>query len=197
MEDNREGLVGPSSVDNRSSESSPPPYAFASGPPDRQRVHGSRNSTWIIAVSIFCGFALVAGALYFGLRTSDPPSAALSTESSEPTAAASEEAGSTCESWEIAKLGLDSIPPLPSGWNYETPGIDVYIGNYVEAVTRALDDFEPRILQEPHEVADAAHRYVSAKRLEVAELASYSFTGENTASGNSALAALNELCDVA
>jgi len=91
-------------------------------------------------------------------------------------------------------VNLDAIPPMPASWNYETPNIDIYIGNYGTAIAKVLDLFEPKIEHEPADVATVARNYVAAKRSEIEELKAHTFTGANTPANRAVLSELNQLC---
>lgn len=158
----------------------------------------SRSST-LIAVSIIVGSAFIACALYFALDNEQgEPAATTSNVASSVQVGESVSApgtsNSTCTSWRTTKAALDAIPGLPLGWNYETPNIDVYIGNTTNAIERALDLFEPKIDVEPADVAAAATEYVALRRLEIEMLRAQTYTHADGVAGNMALSTLDELC---
>ncbi len=101
---------------------------------------------------------------------------------------------STCDAWVVTKAALHAIPALPAGWDWNTPNIDVYIGNAATAAEKTLSLFEPQILPDPAHVAAAARGYVSAKRTEIRKLKDHTYTSEDAAAGNVAFARINQIC---
>jgi hypothetical protein len=118
------------------------------------------------------------------------------TVSQSPTNTNSGAASSTCNAWRITKPALDAIPSLPDGWDWNTPNIDRYISDRNAALARALDLFEPKIAGEPANISAAARDYVSAKRTEMQKLSGHTYTAADGVPGNTALAALNQLCGI-
>lgn len=111
------------------------------------------------------------------------------------TTATGAEASSTCAAWPSTKAALNSIPALPSGWNWETPNIDVYISNQSAAVTKALDLFEPEIAAaDPPQVVEAAKTYVSERRFAVQMLLDRTFTTADGVPATAARAKLDQVC---
>lgn len=147
----------------------------------------------IIVAAIIIATAVISAVLLTrGTNTAAPvgPSVA-----SQPAPAASTDADtSTCKAWQATKPALDAIPALPAGWDWNTPNIDTYIANRNAAITKALDLFEPKIVDSPADVAAAAHGYVGAKRDEVRMLTDHSFTSADAVTVNAASGQLNQVC---
>lgn len=85
---------------------------------------------------------------------------------------------STCKAWPSAWSALESIPALPPGWDWDTPGIDGIIANQSAAIEAALDLFESDIADsDPPQVVAAAREYVAAQRMSMQQRADHTFTG--------------------
>ena len=102
----------------------------------------------------------------------------------------------TCGAWAETRLTLRSIPPLPNGWTWKTPGITTLIKNQNAPVAKALDLFEPKIAAEPTDVAQAAQQYVAARRNQIDTLSDRTYTPEVGVAVDTALKRLNELCGI-
>jgi hypothetical protein len=173
--------------------SPPPPWAPLNGPRKR---HNWLPLAILTAALLLAG-AMVAAAIILSHGTSDNTPAPSTPASQSSSAAASTDAASaTCSAWRTTKPALDAIPALPSGWDWNTPDIDKYIKNRNAAISRALDLFEPKIADDPTDVAAIAHEYVSARRVELQQLSDRTYTQADGVAGNRALAALNELCGI-
>lgn len=129
----------------------------------------------ILGAAIVVAAGLIAGALI--LRKGD----------SGPT---------TCESWTDTQSTLEAIPALPNGWNFQTPGIDMFIQNQNAPVDKTLEIFEGKIRAKPADVAQAAHDYVTVRRKQSAALTDHSYTPEVGDDVNAALQHLNEVCGI-
>ena len=177
----------------------PPPKPSAL-PPWAPAIAPVRPRRWlpvaIVTAAILLAGAIVAAAIILSGgkdNTGVPPI----TVSQSPTSTDSRAAtSSTCNAWRTTKPALDAIPGLPDGWDWNTPNIDTYIANRNAAIARALDLFEPKIADEPADLSAAAHEYVSAKRTEMQKLSDHTYTAADGVPGNSALAALNQLCGI-
>ena len=102
----------------------------------------------------------------------------------------------TCEAWTETRQTLRSIPPLPDGWNWNTPNITTAIKNQNAPVAKALDLFEPKIAPEPADVARAARDYVAIRRTQMEGLSDRSYTPQIGAQVDTALMHLNQLCGI-
>lgn len=152
----------------------PPPY----GP-------GKVRSRWLPAAII--GSAIViAGGLVAG-------SLILKGDRAAPVA---ETGMTTCEAWAQTRDALRAVPPLPDGWTWRTPNIDVLIKFQNGPVGYALDRFEPQIQPEPAEVARAAQDYLTARRAQMRSLAERSYQPADGAAVDAALERLNRLCNI-
>lgn len=167
----------------------PPGQPYLPPPPTPSR------GPWIILTGIVLAAALILTAVLLAGGTKDdtttPPSLATPTA---PTSAAPAAASSTCEAWRTAFSVLDAIPALPPGWNWDTPYIDTLISNRNAAATRVLDIFEPKIADQPADVAAAARTYVAERRKEMRLLSDHSYSAVDAVAGNVALGELNQLC---
>jgi hypothetical protein len=150
----------------------------------------------IVTAAILLGAAIVGAAIIVsgGRHNNAAPTTTVSQSPTPTTSGAA--ASSTCNAWRTTKPALDAIPSLPDGWDWNTPNIDRYISDRNAALARALDLFEPKIASEPADVSGAAHDYVSAKRTEMQKLSDHTYTAADGVPGNSALAALDQLCGV-
>lgn len=102
----------------------------------------------------------------------------------------------TCRAWAETRLALRAVPPLPDGWSWATPNIDVLVRFQNGPVAFALDRFEPQIAPQPPEVAQAARDYVTARRNQMAALADRSYVPADGSAVDTALARLNQLCGI-
>jgi hypothetical protein len=112
----------------------------------------------------------------------------------EGSSAAAAEASSTCQAWTTTRAALAPIPDLPAGWDWDTPNIDVYINNKANAVDKALSLFEPKIAEEPADVAAAARAYIDTRRDEFAAKRNRTYSATERAVTNMALGTLDQLC---
>jgi len=156
----------------------PPP------PPPHYRPEKAR-SRWlpaaIIGAAIVIAAALLAGSMI--LKDDRPVPAA-------------EAATTTCESWAQTRSALRAVPPLPDGWTWRTPNIDLLIKFQNGPVAFALDRFEPEINPEPADVAQAARDYLTARRAQMRSLADRTYRAADGAAVDAALARLNQLCKI-
>ncbi len=113
------------------------------------------------------------------------------------SSAAATEASSTCQAWKTTRTALSAVPELPVGWDWDTPGIDVYINNQANAMEKALALFEPQIAAEPANVAAAAHAYIEARRNEFAAKRARNYSASDAVPVNMALGTLDQLCGIA
>lgn len=146
----------------------------------------------IIVAAIIIATAVISAVLL--TRPDNATPADPSTASQAAPAAPAEANSSTCKAWQATKPALDAIPALPAGWDWNTPNIGTYISNRNAAITKALDLFEPKIVDTPTDVATAARGYVAAKRDEVRMLADHSFTSADAVTVNAASGLLNQVC---
>lgn len=167
-----------------------PPYASQAKPARRWLPVA------IIAAAILIAAALVSAAVIISrstdTSTSARPSGPAAVQDAPPAAIAASSA--TCKAWRTTKPALDAIPPLPPGWDWDTPNIATYISNRNAAITKALDLFEPKISDTPPDVAATARSYVAAKRDEVRMLSDRTFTSADAVTVNAASAQLNQIC---
>ena len=146
----------------------------------------------IIAAGIVIAGGVIGGAVLLNGHQSVTERAATGTPGVDATASGI--GTPTCEAWLTTKAALNAIPPLPNGWDWNTPHIDVYIANAGASAEKALNLFEPQIAPEPANVAAAAHAYVDAKRASIEKLSAHTYTAEEAAAGNVALAKLDQIC---
>lgn len=148
-------------------------------PPTRERSDPKARKSWlpaaIIGAAIVIAAGLVSGALI--LRSSDGGT-------------------TTCQAWTQTRQTLRSIPALPQGWNWTTPEIDNYIRIQNEPVAKALDVFEPEIADKPADVAEAAQRYVAARREQMQSLTDRTYVPADGVAVNTALGKLDRLCGI-
>lgn len=70
-----------------------------------------------------------------------------------------------CEAWVSARQGLEAIPALPNGWDWNTPNIDQIIGNQQGAIKPVLDNFEKQVGESGAEdIEGLASGYIAAQR---------------------------------
>lgn len=173
-----------------------PPQAYPYPAPAPAK---SGRSLWIIFAGIVIAGALIAGAAFLALNgkdkdTSAPPP---TSPTAAPTGApAGTPDNTTCKAWRTTVPAIRAIPDLPSGWDWDTPNIDMYIANHNAAVGKVLDLFEPKIAPEPADVAAAAKDYVAARRNEMRLLTNHTYRGADGVAGNVAFEQLNQLCNV-
>lgn len=154
----------------------------------------TQNRRWIPAAIISAGI-VIAGGLVGGAVIMSNGKNAPNTTSAAGVAAAD---SSTCQAWKTTRAALDQIPPLPAGWDWNTPNIDILVANKNAATSAVLQQFTPEIATAPAELAGAANSYVAAKRREVMTLADRTrLTSAEAAAGNDSLARLNRLCGMA
>lgn len=133
----------------------------------------------IIGSAVVIAAALVAGAVI--LRGAD---------------GGGRDAPTTCQAWAETRLALRAVPPLPGGWTWLTPNIDILVKFQNGPVGFALDRFDPQIAAEPADVAQAARDYVAARRAQMRSLADRSYQPADGAAVDAALARLNQLCGI-
>ena len=154
----------------------------------------TQNRRWIPAAIISAGI-IIAGGLVGGaviMSHSKTESGAVAA-SGQPAAMAAADS-STCQAWKTTRAALDQIPPLPSGWDWNTPNIDTLIANKNAATTAILQQFTPEIAATPADVAQAANDYVAAKRTEAAMLTDHTLTTADAAAGHAVANRFNRLC---
>jgi hypothetical protein len=161
-----------------------PAYAPVAPPP-----RGGRR--WIPAAIISAGI-IVAGVVVGGAVMSNGNRA----DSNAPNSVVATEAGSTCQAWKTTRAALAPVPDLPSGWDWDTPNIDVYINNQANAVDKALSLFEPQITAEPANVAAAARAYIDTRRDEFAAKRNRTYSATERVATNMALGKLDQLCGI-
>jgi hypothetical protein len=171
-----------------------------SAPPPWAQVRAPRPRRWlplaIISAAILLAAAIVAAAIILSRGRDNPVAPSISVSQPPTTTNSVAASSSTCNAWRTTKPALDAIAALPDGWDWNTPNIDTYIANRNAAITKALDLFEPKIANDPADISAAAHEYVAAKRTEMQKLADHTYTAADGVPGNSALAALNQLCGI-
>lgn len=150
------------------------------------------NRRWIPAAIISAGI-IIAGVVVGGAVLSNGNRA----DSNAPNSVAATEAISTCQAWKTTRTALSAVPELPVGWDWDTPGIDVYINNQANAMEKALALFEPQISAEPANVATAAHAYIEARRNEFAAKRARNYSASDAVPVNMALGTLDQLCGIA
>ena len=102
----------------------------------------------------------------------------------------------TCQAWAETRQTVRAVPALPQGWNGKTPNIDTYIQIQNAPVGNALDLFEPKIVAEPTDVAQAAQEYVAVRRKQMQSLADRTYVPADGASVDNALAQLDQVCGI-
>lgn len=155
----------------------------------------------IVAAALAVAGALVATALVIsGGRGGDSgpagaPAAPSTTVAAAPSA--TDDANSaTCQAWKVTRPALFAIPPLPDAWDWNTPNIDIYIANRNNAVSKAIDLFEPKISASPDAASTAARKYVEERRKEVQNLKDHTYTSTDATTGRFAEAELDQACGV-
>jgi hypothetical protein len=161
-----------------------PVYPPAAPPP-----RGSKR--WIPAAIISAGI-VIAGGVVGGAVLSNGNRADLNATNS----VVATEDSSTCQAWKTTRTAIIAIPDLPAGWDWDTPGIDVYINNQANALEKAFALFEPQITTEPANVAAAARAYVEARRGEIAAKRNQTYGAADAVPVNMALGTLNQLCGI-
>jgi len=159
-------------------------------PPNQLPSPADQSRRWlpaaIIGTAIIVAGAVIGGAIIIinsGSSTdtaaSSSPSASTSADPSAPVSVAD---SSTCEAWPVTNTALKSIPALPAGWDWETPGIDALIANQNAAIETSLELFEGDIAEsDPPEVVAAASEYVAAQRLSIQQFTDHTYTGAGAA----------------
>lgn len=157
----------------------PQPYMPGQTPewpqPGVQKAGRFWLSAAIIGSAIVIAAGLIAGAMILKKGDSGP---------------------TTCDAWGDTQSILRSIPALPNGWTYGTPGIDTMIGYQNSPVAGVLEVFEHKIRATPADVAQAAKDYVATRRKQSVALGDHSYTAETGAATDTALQRLNQLCGV-
>jgi hypothetical protein len=151
----------------------------------------SGHRRWIPAAIISAGI-IIAGIVVGGAVMSNGNRS----DSNATNSAVATEAISTCQAWKTTRTAINAVPALPVGWDWDTPGIDIYINNLATSVETALALFEPKIADEPANVAAAARAYIEARQIEYAALRNRTFTGNESVPVNMALGTLNQLCGI-
>jgi len=150
----------------------------------------TQNRRWIPAAIISAGIVIAGGLVGGAVIMSNGKNAPNTTSAAGVAAAES----STCQAWTTTRAALDQIPPLPAGWDWNTPNIDILIANKNAATTAILQQFTPEIATTPTDVAQAANDYVVAKRKEVAMLTDHTLTTADAAAGHAVVNRFNRLC---
>jgi len=166
-----------------------PPYPPAPAPAAGRRW----MPVAIISAALIIAAALVGGAVI--MNHSNKTDSA-TTADGQPAAVTATADSSTCQAWKTTRAALNQIPPLPRGWDWNTPNIDTLIANKNAATDAILEQFTPEIAPNPANVATAANEYVEAKRREAAMLTEHTFTAADAAVGNAVVGRLNSLCGV-
>jgi hypothetical protein len=151
----------------------------------------SGHRRWIPAAIISAGI-IIAGVVVGGAVLSNGNRA----YSNATNTVVATEASSTCQAWKTTRTAIIAIPDLPAGWDWDTPGIDVYINNQANALEKAFALFEPQITTEPANVAVAARAYVEARRGEIAAKRNQTYGAADAVPVNMALGTLNQLCGI-
>lgn len=166
----------------------PPPYPVAAAPQTRRWMPPA-----IVGAAIIIAGALVGGAVIISNNNTNSGAIAAGGQPAAETTAAGI---STCQAWTTTRAALDQIPPLPRGWDWNTPNIDTLIANKNAATDAILEQFTPEIAPNPANVAAVANEYVEAKRREAAMLTEHTFSAADAAVGNAVVGRLNNLCGV-
>lgn len=168
-------------------------YPGVPQPPNRRRF------PWFpfaVVAAILLAGALIAAAIFFkGSGGSPAPSAApASTQPSQATTAAGR--AKTCAAWTAAKSDLAQVPKMPSGWTYETPGIDQLITSRATIIVKILNVFANQVAPQPADVAAAANEFIDKQRAEVTKLPAHTLDAADVTAIANATAALNRACGV-
>lgn len=102
----------------------------------------------------------------------------------------------TCQAWKQTRLTLLAVPSLPNEWTWATPGIDNAIRLQNAAVGNALDLFENEISSKPADVAQAARRYLAARRQQMQTLANHTYAAADGQAVDTALDQMDQLCGI-
>ncbi|MCV7256904.1 hypothetical protein H7J86_32490 [Mycobacterium hackensackense] len=148
-----------------------------------------------VAAVIIATANITVGILSRNPGTGVPSAAAPAAAAPQPVAPA---ATATCESWPSIKAALNAIPQLPSGWDWTTPNIDMYIENRTEAIVRVVDLFTPAISAERVNTVTAmtARRYVDERLTEITKLRSHIYKEADVAAATVDSARLDKRCGV-
>ncbi len=157
------------------------------GPPERSR----KPRPWLPAAIISAGI-IIAGAIIGGAVVSTGNRA----DSNATTSVAATEASSTCQAWKTTRTAINAVPALPVGWDWDTPNIDTYINNRLLALEKALALFEPKIADEPADVAAAARAYIEARQNEFAAMRNRTYSANEQVPSNMAGGTLNQVCGI-
>jgi hypothetical protein len=161
------------------------------GPPAGPPEHSRKPRPWLPAAIISAGI-VIAGAIIGGAVLSNGNRA----DSNATTNVAATEASSTCQAWKTTRTAINAVPTLPVGWDWDTPNIDTYINNTATAVEKALALFEPKVADEPANVAAAARAYIEARQIEYAALRNRTYGANEAVSSNMAWGTLNQVCGI-
>ncbi len=156
----------------------PPPPQWGPPPPVQQTRRWLPAA--IIGAAVIIAGAVVAGAVLINAGSNDTAASNTASPSAAavPTAQVSAADSSTCKGWAAAGAALRSIPALPSGWDWNTPGIDAIITDQSAAIEAALGMFEGDITEsDPPQVVAAAREYVAAQRQGMQQRADHTYTG--------------------
>jgi hypothetical protein len=148
------------------------------------------NRRWIPAAIIAAGIVIAGALIGAAVMLSNHEKGVGPAASS----AAATEASSTCQAWKTTRTALNAVPGLPAGWDWDTPNIDTYINNRLLALEKALALFEPKIADEPADVAAAARAYIEARQNEFAAMRNRTYSANEQVPSNMALGTLNQLC---
>lgn len=169
------------------------PYLGGPRPPRRQWFPVA-----VVAAILIAG-ALIAAAIFFKGAGTSPTPATVAPTAQPPTAQLSPTSAGrakTCFAWSIAKADLGQVPRLPSGWTYETPGIDQMIASRAAIIDKILKTFASQISPEPVDVAVAAHQFIDKQGAEVTKLPAHTLNAADINAIADATAALNRACGV-
>lgn len=156
-----------------------------------------RRHIWLTPAAIVLGCGLIAGALVLALggrEIASPPPPPGTSSAGATAGDAATTTSSTCSAWHATADLLSTVPALPDGWGWDTPGIDVEIAERTAGLEAAMDFFEPQIADDPANVAAVARTFVSAKRAEIQGLEDGTLTQAQASAVSAAADALIEFC---
>ncbi len=173
----------------------------ASGTPARSTQNptlAASGSGWlttaIVAAAILLAGAFVSAAIIIrGNRAGNETAAS---EHLSSTSVSDGEQSPTCLAWKVTKAALYAIPSLPSGWNWNTPGIETYVENDAAARTVAFDSFEPKIVEDSSDISRTARKYVAAERLSIQRLTDHAYSKSDAENSQAAEDDLNRVCGI-
>jgi hypothetical protein len=154
-----------------------------------------RNRSWMpyatLGAIVLAGALIAVAIMISGGNKSQPAAAPGST--AQPAAVAVDT--TTCKAWRAADAAMDTIPALPEGWDWNTPGIDNLIASQKGAIDKTLSIFEAKIAAgDPQQVVDAARSYIATKRADLNKLKDHTVTEADDAAVESSLASLQQFC---